>query len=251
MSEWRTTVEGEQGLYPDGRFQQSSRTANITTDVAEHRNVASDEVEEEAPEAKDYLSFSSKAGWFVRLGPCRGNLFEWHFTIAGPAGSVFEGGLYHGRILLPANYPSRAPRVQFLNANGRFQTKTDICLSASNFHQETWQPSWTVRTLVTALAAHMLTPAREIGGVETTEAVKRALAKSSRHFHCKACGADHTMVDARGAVCAEVLPSQVTTVTPRQVVRARGEVNMLVKVLSSRVVVATLLLVLLLQLLFA
>jgi len=42
----------------------------------------------------------------VRLAPCRGNLHEWHFTIAGPPGSVYEGGLYHGRVLLPGDYPA-------------------------------------------------------------------------------------------------------------------------------------------------
>ena len=29
--------------------------------------------------------------------PLEGNMFEWHFTIRGPAGSDFEGGVYHGR----------------------------------------------------------------------------------------------------------------------------------------------------------
>ena len=33
--------------------------------------------------------------------PLEDNLFEWHFTLRGPQGSDFQGGLYHGRILLP------------------------------------------------------------------------------------------------------------------------------------------------------
>lgn len=41
----------------------------------------------------------------------------------------------------------------------------DICLSASAFHQETWQPAWTVRTLVSALRAHMATKVRGHGVV--------------------------------------------------------------------------------------
>jgi ubiquitin-conjugating enzyme E2 J1 len=31
--------------------------------------------------------------------PLEENLFEWHFTIRGPNGSHFEGGIYHGRSL--------------------------------------------------------------------------------------------------------------------------------------------------------
>jgi hypothetical protein len=30
------------------------------------------------------------------------NLFDWHFVLRGPQDTPFEGGLYHGRIILPA-----------------------------------------------------------------------------------------------------------------------------------------------------
>ena len=29
--------------------------------------------------------------------PLEDNLFEWHFTVRGPADTDFEGGVYHGR----------------------------------------------------------------------------------------------------------------------------------------------------------
>lgn len=38
----------------------------------------------------------------------------WHFTIRGPKGSPFEGGVYHGRIELPDEYPMKAPDFYFL-----------------------------------------------------------------------------------------------------------------------------------------
>ena len=38
----------------------------------------------------------------------------WHFTIRGPKGSPFEGGVYHGRIELPDEYPIKAPDFYFL-----------------------------------------------------------------------------------------------------------------------------------------
>jgi len=37
------------------------------------------------------------------------NIFEWHFAIGGQVGSEFEGGIYHGRILLPPEYPFKPP----------------------------------------------------------------------------------------------------------------------------------------------
>jgi len=42
------------------------------------------------------------------------NLFEWHFTIRGPADSEFDGGIYHGRIVLPPEYPMKPPSIIIL-----------------------------------------------------------------------------------------------------------------------------------------
>ena len=49
---------------------------------------------------------------------------EWHCTIRGPAGTEFEGGLYHFRILLPSEYPFRPPSILMLTPNGRFELNT-------------------------------------------------------------------------------------------------------------------------------
>ena len=73
----------------------------------------------------------------VRLSSV-GSLLEWHFSFSGVPGSAFEGGIYHGRFLIPREFPRMAPRVQMLTPNGRFKTFTDICLSASSFHPESW-----------------------------------------------------------------------------------------------------------------
>ena len=70
------------------------------------------------------------------------NLFEWHFTIRGPCDSDFDGGVYHGRIILPPDYPMKPPSIMFLTQNGRFECFTKICLSISKHHPESWQPSW-------------------------------------------------------------------------------------------------------------
>ena len=45
------------------------------------------------------------------------NLFEWHFTIRGPEGSDFEGGIYHGRIVLPPEYPMKPPSIYLLTVH--------------------------------------------------------------------------------------------------------------------------------------
>lgn len=49
--------------------------------------------------------------------PLDDNLFEWHFTVHGSPSSDFEGGVYHGRILLPAEYPMKPPNIILLTVS--------------------------------------------------------------------------------------------------------------------------------------
>ncbi|GFH25978.1 predicted protein [Haematococcus lacustris] len=109
------------------------------------------------------------------------DIFEWHFVIRGPADSEFEGGIYHGRILLPAEYPFKPPGFMMLTPSGRFETGVKICLTISSYHPEQWQPSWSVRTALTALVAFMPTPAGSaVGSLDYTKEERRALAIKSR-----------------------------------------------------------------------
>ena len=72
--------------------------------------------------------------------PLEENMFDWHFTLRGPKDTSFEGGIYHGRILLPNDYPFKPPNILFLTPTGRFVIKQKICLSISAHHPEHWQP---------------------------------------------------------------------------------------------------------------
>ncbi|CAL8313035.1 unnamed protein product [Boreogadus saida] len=48
--------------------------------------------------------------------PLEDNLFEWHFSVRGPPDSDFDGGVYHGRIVLPPEYPMKPPSIILLTA---------------------------------------------------------------------------------------------------------------------------------------
>jgi ubiquitin-protein ligase len=100
------------------------------------------------------------------IGPLTTNLRHWHFSFRGCG--IYEAGVYHGRILLPKDYPATPPRVQLWTPSGRFIPYADICLSASAYHPESWTPRWTVQSLVQALRLHMLTNPQEIGGMTST-----------------------------------------------------------------------------------
>ncbi|KAA8531298.1 hypothetical protein F0562_006007 [Nyssa sinensis] len=113
--------------------------------------------------------------------PLEENIFEWQFAIRGPCDTEFEGGIYHGRIQLPAEYPFKPPSFMLLTPNGRFETQTKICLSISNHHPEHWQPSWSVRTALVALIAFMPTnPNGALGSLDYKKEERRGLAIKSR-----------------------------------------------------------------------
>ena len=63
------------------------------------------------------------------------NSYQFHLV----QGTDFEGGVYHGRILLPIDYPFKPPNIVFLTPNGRFEAGKKICLSISAHHPEEWQ----------------------------------------------------------------------------------------------------------------
>ncbi|KAI8627657.1 UBC-like protein [Xylariaceae sp. FL1651] len=120
--------------------------------------------------------------------PLESDLFEWHFTLRGPPKSAFAEGIYHGRIVLPPAYPLSPPSFRFTTPSGRFEPNREICLSISGHHEETWQPAWGVRTALVALRTFMETGASgQIGGLDTSDAVRTRLAASSRTWRCGVC----------------------------------------------------------------
>ncbi|KAJ3760909.1 UBC-like protein [Lentinula raphanica] len=122
--------------------------------------------------------------------PLEDDIFEWHCTIRGPAGTEFEGGLYHLRILLPAEYPFRPPSLMVLTPNGRFELNTKICISFTNYHEELWQPAWGVRTAILGIQGFF--PLRGqaavgVGSIEYPSAERKRLAALSREWVCPHC----------------------------------------------------------------
>ncbi|KAG2178907.1 hypothetical protein INT43_001754 [Umbelopsis isabellina] len=126
--------------------------------------------------------------------PLEENIFEWHFTVSGPVDTEFDGGRYHGRILLPNEYPFRPPEIIFLTPNGRFELHKKICLSITGFHPEYWQPAWgvsscKVRTVMLGIMGFFPTRSEgAIGGIDCTSDERKKLARTSRTWSCSACG---------------------------------------------------------------
>lgn len=116
------------------------------------------------------------------LGPMTTNLREWHFSFWGAGDGFYSEGIYHGAIVLPKDYPLSPPSVQMWTPSGRFVPGTDICLSASNYHPESWTPRWSIQGIVNALRLHMLNPPNEIGGMQSTSDETMEFARRSRDW---------------------------------------------------------------------
>ncbi|KAI8336575.1 ubiquitin-conjugating enzyme/RWD-like protein [Chlamydoabsidia padenii] len=120
--------------------------------------------------------------------PLEDNIFEWHFTVIGPKDTDFDGGRYHGRILLPAEYPFKPPHLIFLTPNGRFELSTKVCLSITDHHPEFWQPAWGIRTVLLAVMGFFPTNAQgAIGGLDYPKEERQKLAKQSKAWKCPVC----------------------------------------------------------------
>ncbi|KAL4074501.1 ubiquitin-conjugating enzyme/RWD-like protein, partial [Scleroderma yunnanense] len=122
--------------------------------------------------------------------PLEDDIFEWHCTLRGSPGTEFEGGLYHFRIILPAEYPFRPPSLMMLTPNGRFELNTKICISFTNYHEEEWQPAWGVRTAILGLQGFFPLKgqaATGVGSVEYPVSERKRLAQLSREWVCPEC----------------------------------------------------------------
>lgn len=109
--------------------------------------------------------------------PLETNIYEWRFVIKGTG--QYENGYYQGKIIFPAEYPLKPPSIIFLTPSGRFDVGKRICLSISDFHPETWSPSWTVGTILTGIVSFMNSEELTTGGLACTAEVRKRHADAS------------------------------------------------------------------------
>ena len=72
-----------------------------------------------------------------------------------------------------------------LTPNGRFKPNRRLCLSMSDFHPESWNPMWSISTILMGLYSFMLDNKPTTGSIETTAAAKRQFAAESLAYNVK------------------------------------------------------------------
>lgn len=133
----------------------------------------------------DYMRIKRDPVPYVTAEPLPSNILEWHYVVQGPEQSPYEGGYYHGKLVFPMEYPFRPPSIYMTTPSGRFKTNTRLCLSISDFHPDTWNPAWSVATILTGLLSFMLEKSPTFGSIETSDYEKRHLAQQSLTFNLK------------------------------------------------------------------
>ena len=122
---------------------------------------------------------------FIRAAPLESNMLEWRFVLQGPPDSPYEGGMYQGKVKFPDDYPFKPPAIYMLTPNGRFETDRRLCPSISDFHPESWVPTWSVASIINGVLSFMLESAPTTGSVETTLAEKLRLRDASVAWNAK------------------------------------------------------------------
>ena len=87
--------------------------------------------------------------------------------------------------MFPRDFPFGPPSIYMITPNGRFLCNTRLCLSISDFHPESWRPSWTVSAVLVGLASFMVENTVTYGSIRTSTEEKRELAAKSGSFNLK------------------------------------------------------------------
>ena len=85
-------------------------------------------------------------------GPVDEDIYIWDATLMGPAGSVYEGGVFKLNITFPPNYPFKPPRVKFITSiyHPNINSSGGICL---DILKENWSPALTISKVLLSICS--------------------------------------------------------------------------------------------------
>jgi len=127
----------------------------------------------------DYIRLKREPIPLVHAEPDPSNILTWHYCLRGPLDTPYEGGYFHGLLKFPRDFPFKPPSILMLTPNGRFKVNQRLCLSISDFHPDTWNPAWSVSTILTGLCSFMVEESKTYGSIECDSLLRKRFARHS------------------------------------------------------------------------
>lgn len=136
---------------------------------------------------KEYANLRKDPTPGADVQPLETNFLHAHFILQGEVfhDTPYEGGIFHGVLKFPSNYPLKPPTVIMRTPSGRFQPDQKICFSMSDFHPELWNPMWSIRSILTGFVSFMNSDEITTGGVKASSADRIKLARESLMYCMK------------------------------------------------------------------
>lgn len=131
---------------------------------------------------QDFQAFRQSPPASIAALPSGADALRWDFLFHSlPGDTPYAGGVYHGYLVFPPDYPLAPPKAFMCTPSGRLETGRSICLSATAFHPEQWNPAWTAQTLLVGILSFFLSEEAAVGTVwSPDDTQRRRLAALSR-----------------------------------------------------------------------
>jgi len=134
--------------------------------------------------AKELVDIYNNKLEYAQIVQDKKNQLLFYFLVVGCKNSPYEDGYYIGTILLPKDFPMKPGTFTMLTPSGRFKIKDGICLTNTNYHMETWTPSWSIRSMVIGFISVFNDDKEEgIAHIKDTTKNRIVYAKSSVNFN--------------------------------------------------------------------
>ncbi|GAA5803600.1 ubiquitin-conjugating enzyme E2 6 [Helicostylum pulchrum] len=164
---------------------------------------------------KEYMALQKNPPPFITAKPLESNILDWHYVIQGPPETPYEGGEYYGRITFPAEYPFKPPTIRMSTPSGRFQPDTRLCLTMSDFHPSSWNPSWSVSTILNGLLSFMVGDEATTGSIKTGNNEKKMYAARSHLWNIRNQKFREVFPELCTVKLSQIPPSSTTSKPPQ------------------------------------
>ncbi|KAI9804828.1 MAG: hypothetical protein M1825_001196 [Sarcosagium campestre] len=133
--------------------------------------------------AREYKIIQESPPPYIVAHPSENNILEWHYILTGPPDTPYHNGQFWGTLMFPPDYPFAPPAIRMYTPSGRFQPSTRLCLSISDFHPKSFNPTWEVSTILIGLMSFMTSEEMTTGSVSATEQERKWAAARSRWWN--------------------------------------------------------------------